>query len=240
VKNAVKYSNEGSIEFGYIKNGDYLEFFVTDTGFGIPLERQAAIFERFIQADIADEMANQGAGLGLSISKAFVEMLGGKMWLKSEEGKGSTFYFTIPYNNKFLEKTGTKNSAENIEIATHLKKLKILIAEDDVISKLFINKAVQPFSKETLNVNNGADAVETCRNIADIDLVLMDIKMPIMDGYMATKEIRKFNKDIIIIAQSAYGLVSDIEKATQSGCNDHISKPIDKHEFLTLLQKYFG
>jgi PAS domain S-box-containing protein len=240
VKNAVKYSIEGLIEFGYLKKGDYLEFFVSDTGTGIPRSRQKAVFERFIQADIDDKMAIQGAGLGLSISKAFVEMLGGKIWLESKLGKGSTFYFTIPYDKSVEEKTKNQNIAIDSGIVNHLKKLKILIAEDDEISKLFINKVVQPFSKETLNVSNGADAVAACNDNPDIDLVLMDIKMPIMDGYDATNEIRQFNKKVIIIAQSAYGLSSDIQKAINVGCNDHISKPIDKHEFLILLQKYFS
>ena len=239
VKNAIKYSNEGQIEFGYTKKGKYLEFFVSDTGIGIPKSRQKAVFERFIQADIDDKMAIQGAGLGLSISKAFVEMLGGKIWLESELGKGSTFYFTIPYDKSIEENTANQNLVIDNEIVSQLKKLKILIAEDDEISKMFINKVVQPFSKETLNVYNGAEAVAVCSNNPDIDLILMDIKMPIMDGYEATQEIRKFNKKVVIIAQSAYGLISDIQKAINVGCNDHISKPIDKHEFLTLLQKHF-
>ena len=97
VKNAIKYSNEGSIEFGYELKDNFLEFFVRDTGIGIPNNRQQAIFDRFIQADIPDKMARQGAGLGLSISKAYIEMLGGKIWVESEEGVGSTFYFTLPY-----------------------------------------------------------------------------------------------------------------------------------------------
>ena len=239
VKNAIKYSNEGLIEFGYLKKGKNLEFFVSDTGIGIPKSRQKAVFERFIQADIDDKMAIQGAGLGLSISKAFVEMLGGKIWMESELGKGSTFYFTIPYNNKIQENNEIQKVAIDNKIVSHLKKLKILIAEDDEISKLFINKVVQPFSKDTLNVSNGAEAVSVCNNNPDIDLILMDIKMPVMDGYDATKEIRQFNKNVVIIAQSAYGLSSDIQKAINVGCSGHISKPIDKHEFLTLLQKHF-
>lgn len=240
VKNAIKYSHQGLIEFGYIKKGKFLEFFVSDTGIGIPKNRQKAVFERFIQADIDDKMAIQGAGLGLSISKAFIEMLGGNIWLNSELGKGSTFYFTIPYINRVDENTGNKNIVIDNEIVSHLKKIKILIAEDDQISKLFINKVVQPFSKEILNVSNGAEVIAACSNNPDIDLILMDIKMPKMDGYEATQEIRKFNNDVIIIAQSAYGLSSDIQKAIDIGCNDHISKPIDKHKFLTLLQKYFA
>jgi PAS domain S-box-containing protein len=249
IKNAIKYSNNGSIEMGYvlktkkestIQSGNkILEFYVKDTGIGIPKDRQKAVFERFVQADIEDIHAKQGAGLGLSITKAYIEMLGGKIWLESEEGKGSTFYFTIPYDNKLEEKTVSENLVIDNEIVVPLKKIKILIAEDDQISKLFINKAVQPFGKEILNVDNGADAVEACHNNQDIDLVLMDIKMPIMDGYEASQNIRQFNKDVVIIAQTAYGLNGDREKSLDAGFNDYIRKPVNKTELESLLQKYF-
>jgi PAS domain S-box-containing protein len=239
VKNAIKYSFEGKIEFGYKKKGDFLEFFVKDSGIGIPKERQNDVFERFIQADITDKMAKQGAGLGLSISKAFVEMLGGKIWVKSKESKGSEFYFTIPYNTTIEQKPIIENVITDEEIEIHLKKLKILIAEDDEISKLFINKAIQQFSKEIINVSNGADAIDACLNNPDIDLVMMDMKMPIMTGFDATKLIRGFNKEVIIIAQTAYGLSDDILLALNAGCNNHISKPINKHDLLMLLNKYF-
>ncbi|WP_395046593.1 response regulator [Flavobacterium sp.] len=249
IKNAIKYSNEGSIEIGYIlKTGSEstiqcikkeLEFFVKDTGIGIPKDRREAVFERFVQADIEDIHAMQGAGLGLSITKAYLEMLGGKIWLESEEGKGSTFYFTIPYNNKLEEKIVAENLVIDNEIVVHLKKIKILIAEDDQTSKLFINKAIQPFGKEIINVSNGADAVEACHNNKDIDLVLMDIKMPIMEGNEALREIRQFNKEVVIIAQTAYGLNGDREKYLDAGFNDYITKPINRTELELLLHKYF-
>ena len=239
VKNAIKYSHEGYIEFGYVKKDDFLEFFVKDTGIGIPKDRQEDLFERFIQADITDKMAKQGAGLGLSISRAFVEMLGGTIWVDSEEGKGSTFYFTIPYQKANEANSTTENGAKDAEIAIHLKKLKILIAEDDEISKLFINKIVTSFNKEIINVSNGEAAVAAAQQNPDIDLIMMDMKMPIMSGYEATQLIRAFNKDVIIIAQTAYGLIDDIQMTLDVGCNDHISKPINKHDFLVLMQKYF-
>ena len=239
VKNAIKYSHEGFIEFGYVKKEGFLEFFVKDTGIGIPKDRQEDVFERFIQADITDKMAKQGAGLGLSISRAFVEMLGGSIWVDSEEGKGSTFYFTIPYEAANEPNGTAENGVQDAEIAIHLKKLKILIAEDDEISKLFINKIVTPFNKEIINVSNGEAAVAAAQQNPDIDLIMMDMKMPIMSGYEATKLIRAFNKDVIIIAQTAYGLVDDIQLTLEIGCNDHISKPINKHDFLVLMQKYF-
>ncbi len=239
VKNAIKYSHEGYIEFGYVKKDDFLEFFVKDTGIGIPKDRQEDLFERFIQADITDKMAKQGAGLGLSISRAFVEMLGGTIWVDSEEGKGSTFYFTIPYQKANEANSTAENGAKDAEIAIHLKKLKILIAEDDEISKLFINKIVTSFNKEIINVSNGEAAVAAAQQNPDIDLIMMDMKMPIMSGYEATQLIRAFNKDVIIIAQTAYGLIDDIQMTLDVGCNDHISKPINKHDFLVLMQKYF-
>ena len=134
VKNAIKFSDEGAIEFGYIKRGETLEFYVKDTGIGIPKDRQDVIFERFIQADITDKKAFQGAGLGLSISKAYVEMLGGNIWVESEVGIGSIFYFTLPYNAEPEEKkvVGKSISAEDKE--NEIKNLKILIAEDDETS----------------------------------------------------------------------------------------------------------
>jgi CheY-like chemotaxis protein len=243
VKNAIKYSNTGIIEFGYNLKNKYLEFFIKDTGIGIPHDKKEVIFDRFIQADIADKRAFQGAGLGLSISKAFVEMLGGKIWVESDEGKGSTFYFTIPYNTEPEEKNVIQNDvlgegAEN-QINPEVSGLKILIAEDDEESEKLITIAVRKFGKEVLKATIGVEAIEACRNNPDIDLVLMDIKMPIMDGYEATRQIRQFNKEVVIIAQTAYALTGDREKAIEAGCNDYISKPIKRDELMGLVQKYF-
>jgi len=243
VKNAIKFTKEGSIEFGYVLNTAsepvQVVFYVKDTGIGIPSDRQDAVFERFIQADIDDNLARQGAGLGLSISKAFVNMLGGNIWVESEEGVGTTFYFTLPYFTKpTLERTD--DQFETLEKTINVRKLKILIAEDDEISELLLGIAVKMFSKEIIKVHTGADAVKICRENPDIDLIFMDIRMPGMDGYAATKQIRKFNKEVIIIAQTAYALSIDREKAIQSGCNEYIVKPIVKNELITLIQKYFG
>ena len=239
VKNAIKYSKEGEIEFGYIKKGETLEFYVKDTGIGIPKDRQSAIFERFVQADISDKMARQGAGLGLSISKAYVEMLGGKIWVESEEGIGSTFYFTLPYNAVLGEKNVDGNIVPSQEEKIKIKKLKILIAEDDETSEMLITIDVEKFGKEILKARTGFEAVEVCRNNPDTDLILMDIQMPIMNGHEATRQIRQFNKNVVIIAQTAFGLSGDREKAIEAGCNDYLSKPINKAELLSLIQKYF-
>lgn len=243
VKNAIKYTKEGSIEIGYHLNKNKspyeLESYVKDTGIGIPKDRQGAIFERFVQADIEDRMAYQGAGLGLSITKAYVEMLGGVIGVKSIEGEGSTFYFTLPYTSS--DNITKDNEQATAVIKNHtMKKLKILLAEDDEISALLMDEMLNEYSSEILKAKTGIEAIELCQEHPDIDLVLMDIRMPEMGGYRATKHIREFNKELIIIAQTAYGLSGDKEKAIAAGCNDHISKPINKLELSKLIEKYFN
>ncbi|RXP44783.1 PAS domain S-box protein [Lutibacter sp. HS1-25] len=238
VKNALKYSDEGEIEIGYYIKDETLEFYVKDTGIGIPKNRQSAVFERFIQADILDKLAIQGAGLGLSISKAYVEMLGGKIWVESEIGIGSTFYFKLPYTSKTKTNLNNDSLLKVEDYNTDKQKLKILITEDDETSELLISIMVETISKEILIAKNGKEAIEICKNNTDIDLVLMDIQMPEMNGYETTKQIREFNKKIVIIAQTAFGLSGDKEKALKAGCNDYISKPIKKSELLLLIHKY--
>jgi PAS domain S-box-containing protein len=243
VKNAIKYSDQGTIEFGYTKNGNFLEFCVKDSGIGIKKEKLSVIFERFIQADIADSMARQGAGLGLSITKAYVEMLGGKIWVESTEGVGSRFYFTLPYITESGENcivpASVMNDGENNAINPGAPGLKILIAEDDTTSELLIETLVERVGKEILKAHTGLEAIECCMNNPDIDLILMDIDMPGVNGYSATKQIRQFNRDVIIIAQTAYGLSGDREKSIMAGCNDYISKPINNDQLMALIQKYF-
>ena len=220
-----------------------LEFFIQDTGIGIPQNRQEAIFERFIQADIEDVQARQGAGLGLSITKAYVEMLGGKIWVNSKIGVGSTFYFTLPYPAKQPIKSEAKTSfsQDNKSNKVHslVPQLKILIVEDDEYSGMLIDLAVKKIGKKIIKVLSGEEAVKMCHDHSDIDLILMDIQMPEMSGYEAIRQIRQFNKHVVIIAQTAYGLSGDKEKAISAGFNDFISKPYSKIELLSLIQNYF-
>jgi PAS domain S-box-containing protein len=239
VKNAIKYTNKGLIEFGCYKKGNKLECFVKDTGIGVPKNRQEAIFERFIQADIENKLATHGAGLGLAISKAYVELLGGKMWLESEEGKGSTFYFDIPYSNDSEESEVYTNLSAEDQKTNNIQDLKILIVEDDAPSEMLLSIEVEKYNREILKAKNGFEAVEICRNNPDIDLILMDIQMPVMNGYEATKKIRQFNKEVIIIAQTALAQSDDREKCLNAGCNDYVSKPILKIELFALMYKYF-
>ncbi len=238
VRNAIKFTFEGSIELGYEKKGEYLEFFVKDTGVGIPQKQQQIIFERFRQGSESHNRGYEGSGLGLSISKSYVEMLGGRIWVESEEGIGSTFYFTIPYNAVAEEKMEIESTASSENKEVQLKNLKILIVEDDEISYSLLSRTLQKISKEVLHAITGVETVEACRNNPDIDLVLMDIRMPMMDGLEATRQIRQFNKDVSIIAQTAYAFAGDSEKAIEAGCNDYITKPINMTLLFEKIKKH--
>ncbi len=241
VKNAIKFTERGSIEIGYNIKESFFIFYIKDTGIGIPIDRQKAVFERFTHADIENKKAFQGAGLGLSIAKAYVEMLGGKLWVESKLEKGSTFYFTLPYN-PIKEKASVVTETIILNQVTDIitKKIKILIAEDDDTSFILLNTKLKSLDIAIIRAKNGRDAIETVKNNSDIDLILMDIKMPIIDGYQATKEIRTFNTDVVIIAQTAFALMGDKEKAIDVGCNNYITKPIDIDLLLALIHKYFG
>lgn len=240
IKNAIKYSRAGTIECGYTLKEDFIEFYVKDTGVGIHKDLHDAIFKRFIQGHLNDKNAYEGAGLGLAISKAFVDLLGGKIWVESDKGVGSTFYFTLPYatkwteNNILLKEENLDNHNKKVE------KLKILIAEDDKISELLLKKTVEVLAKEILIAKNGVQAIEIVRNNPDIDLIFMDIHMPELNGYESTQQIRQFNKDVIIIAQTANCFLGEKEKVIESGCNDYIVKPISKTELIWLVEKYFS
>ncbi|MEI6683130.1 MAG: response regulator [Bacteroidota bacterium] len=251
VKNAIKFCDNGTIELGYTfkpaapagpaaDGKGMVEFYVKDTGIGIPKGRQEAIFDRFVQADIGDTRAFQGAGLGLSISKAYVEMLGGRIRVESDEKKGAIFFFTIPYNGSLTPDNLAENLTDKAEKEITNRNLKILVAEDDEASEIYISLTVKMFGKDVIQAGTGVEAVEICRNNPDLDLILMDIKMPVMDGYEATRQIRKFNNGVVIIAQTAYGLTGDREKAIEAGCNDYLAKPIKKADLLRMITRFFS
>jgi len=253
VKNAIKFTNKGQIEFGYTFNGGNtssesadlkigkpkeLVFFVKDTGIGIPAEKLGIVFERFRQVNDTQTRNFEGAGLGLSISKAYVEMLGGKIWVESEYAKGSALYFTIPYIAQ--PKTEIEKKVEVMpkpEVKPN-KNYKILVVEDDKYSEMLLTLAVEIFSKKYFKVKSGIDAVETCRKNPDLDLILMDIRLPEMDGYEATRQIRQFNKNVTIIAQTAFGQSTESEKALESGFNDYIAKPLSVSSLVSVMKKH--
>jgi CheY-like chemotaxis protein len=193
------------------------------------------VFKRFVQADIEDKEVYEGAGLGLSITKAYVEMLGGEIWLESKLSVGTKMYFTIPFENK---KADTITINQN-EVEPFNKKLKVLIVDDDQLASKYLNIIIKDFSSEIIFAINGLEAVEICKKNKDIDLVLMDIKMPVMSGDKATMEIRKFNDEIIIIAQTANALSEDKIKAFDAGCNEYITKPINRNKLKELIGMFF-
>jgi signal transduction histidine kinase/CheY-like chemotaxis protein len=254
IKNAIKFTKTGSIEFGYSStlrqaqrgagsptsgSPTELTFFVKDTGVGVRPDHLKMIFERFRQGSELLTRNYEGSGLGLSISKAYIEMLGGKIWVESELGQGSTFYFTLPYHTQTEEKVITQKVVLAEGEENKMKQLKILIAEDDEESEMLLETVVEKYSKKVLKAKTGIEAVEACRNNLDIDLVLMDIKMPEMDGYEAARQIRQFNKDLVIVAQTAFALSGDREMALEAGCTDYISKPIRKDKLIEVIQKYY-
>jgi PAS domain S-box-containing protein len=242
IKNAVKFTQKGCIEFGCdantINETVLLNFYVKDSGIGINIEKQKIIFERFRQENESLTRNFEGAGLGLAISKAYVEMLGGTIWIESEPGKGSIFYFTIPVSVEPAEKTLIKNeTSAGVELIQG-RKLKILIAEDDEGSEKLLKIVLKTLSNNILIARDGLEAVEICRNNPDLDCILMDIQMPQMNGYEATQQIRKFNSKVLIIAQTAFALSSDREKAIDSGCDDYITKPIRRADLIALIQSH--
>jgi signal transduction histidine kinase/ActR/RegA family two-component response regulator len=244
VKNAIKFCEAGSIALGYEKKGGKLEFFVRDTGIGIPANRLEAIFERFVQADLEDKRASQGAGLGLSIAKAYIDILGGEIWVESMEGVGTTFYFTLPYINGNISdiqiNTGGKVTTKNLKQIPQNKKIKVLIAEDDEVSEQLLKIILHDWCSQILIAGTGKEAIEAFSQQPDIDLIFMDLQMPEMSGLEATRQIRKINKSVIIIAQTAFGMSGDREKAIAAGCNDYISKPLKNDDVIALVVKYFN
>ena len=243
-KNAIKHTDKGTIEIGYTVHTKAeeptIEFYIADTGSGIPPDKINRIFNRFTQVDMSLKTQYQGAGLGLSIAKAYVELLDGKIWAESTHGIGSTFRFVIPYN--YIE---TENSIKNkqpilIDERTACKQLKILIVEDDAGMEFLLVETIKEICNEPLVARNGVDALEISKNNPDIDLILMDIRVPQMDGYETTEAIRQFNKEVVIIAQTACAFTSDEEKAYEVGCNDYVSKPIDSNKFEQLIEKHFS
>jgi signal transduction histidine kinase/CheY-like chemotaxis protein len=235
LSNALKFTHEGSVEFGYKlvqhENAPVLQFFVKDSGIGIDKEYHKTIFERFRQADLSISQYYGGTGLGLSISKAFIELLDGKIWLESEPGEGSVFYFTIPYRP-----VQSSLKLENQPVLKG-KMATVVVAEDEELNYLFLEILLKKFDFKILHAKNGKEAVDLCKSNPDVQLVLMDIKMPVMDGYTAAKLIKEFRRDIPVIAQTAYVLENEIKKYSGifDGC---LPKPIKKESLAAVISKY--
>ena len=241
VGNAIKFTEKGSIELSYeIKNNDTILFSVKDSGIGMSDEELKYVFDRFRQGDETYNRVFGGTGLGLSISKEFVELLGGKIWAESVKGEGSIFYFTIPLKRTFVTKQGSITEKVEINKPEKLDGKKILIVEDEEYSLLILEEFLKPSGVNILTAEDGLQAIQKCVDDPEIDLVLMDIQLPRLDGLEATRRIKKIKSDLPIIAQTANALHEDKQRALSAGCDDYISKPIDSDQLSKMVIKYLA
>lgn len=236
VGNAFKFTNIGFVKLGYSIKNDQIELYISDSGVGIAKEKIRTIFGRFEQEEKELSLKAGGLGLGLPISLANAKLLNGNLTVESEKGVGSTFYLKIPYSKIKPEKSNNEQVQPNIkeqEIKT------ILVAEDEEINFLYIKALLSDNSNfKILHAINGQDAIDLFKENTNIDLVLMDIKMPILNGFEAALKIKTINPKIPIIALTAYSTIEDRNKSLKNGCDEFISKPFEKEKFYSLLDKY--
>ncbi|MDB4334802.1 PAS domain S-box protein [bacterium] len=238
IKNAVKFTDKGSISFGYTVKGEFYEFYIRDTGIGISRNALKHVFDRFIQVDASVSSGYEGSGLGLSITKAFVEMLGGSIRVESEIKKGSVFHFTIPVKSPFEENSSTiDEDLDKLDINEQYQKSTILIAEDDEISLMYLMSLIGDSNITILTAKTGREAVEIFKKHKEIKLILMDIKMPEMDGYIAANKIREINDKTPIVAQTAFALPEEREKYSHV-FDDYITKPVQVNDLKEILIKF--
>jgi len=236
LSNAIKFTDEGSIEFGYYVNKRKdISFYVKDTGIGLSEDEQKIVFDRFRQASTSFSKLYGGTGLGLSISKGLAEKLGGFIWVESKKNEGSTFYFNIPY------KPGVdldRPSEIDYKDDYNWRGKTILIAEDEDVNYNLLETILVPTGAKIYRATNGLEAIDRCEADLTIDLVLMDIKLPNMNGFEATRHIKSKRKNLPIIAQTAYAMSTDEESCLKAGCDDYIAKPLRIDDLLKKVNKY--
>lgn len=239
IHNAIKFTDSGSIEFGYSVDDHIAKFFVSDTGIGIDKNLQSLLFERFRQLDSSNTRLYGGSGLGLAICKGIVQKLGGTIGVESKVGMGSTFWFKIPFKPIAIEGIKKKEIIDEKDFPKWKNK-KILIVEDVEESVMLLTEMLEPTNALVIIARNGKEAIDICLNDKDIDIVLMDLQLPILDGYKATHEIKRTRPLLPIIAQTANAMSDDREKALDAGCDDYIAKPIRYDELIFTLGKFLG
>ncbi|MGC8824476.1 MAG: response regulator [Bacteroidales bacterium] len=239
LSNAVKFTDHGKIEFGYRQlehAQNVLQFFVRDTGIGIPSDKFDFIFERFRKLETDSDTLYRGNGLGLYISRKLAQYMGGDISLESEVGKGSTFYLTIPYSTRQRENLGENYSSYYANLTWPGKT--ILIVEDETSNYKYL-EALLNNRVNLLWAKNGIEAIQMC-NEQPVDLILMDIKLPKLDGFEATRKIKEQKPSLPIIAVTAYAMEADKNESIQAGCNNFISKPFKMEELFSLINSYIG
>jgi len=238
VSNALKFTENGYIDIGYETNENSLTFYVKDTGIGISEENSRIIFKSFRKIEENKKKLYRGTGMGLAISRRLAEIIGGKLWVDSKLGKGSSFYLSLPYNTTNDEKK-KPDEVKQTKLITNWKGRKVLIVEDDKASLLYLQQVLNRNNVESICAFNGKAAVELFQDGKRFDLVLMDIKMPILDGYEATRIIKEIDPNQLIIAQTAYAKRGNEKAMIEAGFDDFIAKPIKSRYLLSLLKKYF-
>ncbi|MBT3207826.1 MAG: response regulator [Bacteroidetes bacterium] len=239
IENALRYTDIGNIEIGFRYKKEELEFYVQDSGIGISKTHINEIFKKYYQVNKSDKKRYRGIGIGLYISYELAKLLGGSISVSSTLGKGSTFYLKLPLLK--LEEIPKEIPRFEIDIEDlNWENKTILIAEDEKMNYRLLKEILTPTKAKIISVQNGEHAVEICKSNRKIDIVLMDIQMPILNGYDATRQIKHFNKKIPIIAQTAYAHAGEKAKSISAGCDDYISKPIDPKTLLYKINKYFN
>jgi CheY-like chemotaxis protein len=237
LSNAVKFTSKGEINFGIRETSEGFSYFVTDTGIGIEADKSQLIFDYFMQADISQTRIYEGSGLGLSIARDLVKLLGGQIYVESVKNEGTTFLFT-------LTETKSNSIAERPELRIQKAELKqnplILVAEDDDFNYKYLDIILKRANYLVVRAVNGLEAIDICRKNKDVSMILMDMKMPKMGGLEATREIRKFMPDLPVIALTAYVSPVDENEAAAAGCNEFVSKPVNRTKLLSLMQKVLG
>lgn len=231
--NAIKYSEAGTIETGYTvrseENEKVIEIYVKDMGIGIPEEMHELIFERFRQVEEGN--FHEGAGLGLSISKGIVDLMGGKIWFTSELNKGTTFYFTVPFN---MSAIGQNNPVKTKTLLPDLTGKTVIVAEDDYNSFYYLRLLLDELNANILHAENGNMLMRLVRHKVP-DLILLDINMPVMNGFKCLEELNASAIRTKIIAQTAYAMPEERDRCYSAGCNGYIAKPFKKSELYDVI-----
>ena len=236
LNNSIKFTEQGYVRCGYEIESGTIEFFVKDSGPGIEKKSQEIIFERFVKADTPADRISEGSGLGLAIVKGMADALGGAVRVESEPGKGSAFYFSVPLKS---ESSARPKSESSLEKEHKGEEYKILVAEDDTTNFFYLNVILKRENLgPVLHASNGKEAIELFRSNPDIALILMDIKMPVIDGLEATRQIKQMNRNVPVIAITAYAMLGDEERVISAGCDAYLSKPISKKKLLEIIASF--
>ncbi|HPT12527.1 MAG TPA: response regulator, partial [Bacteroidales bacterium] len=239
--NAFKFTEEGVIKFGCMNSNERdILFYVRDTGIGIPEDKQSVIFERFRQVEEDYSRKKGGIGLGLSICKGLAELLDGNIWVKSEPGKGSTFFFTISKGTGEPEDKETKKVKKMIN--SNIKGIwvnrRLLVVEDEPLNARYIQNALEPSGINLVHADTGTKAIEVLKKDQLFDAVLLDIRLPDIDGFELARQMKSINSSIRIIAQTAYASDQYMKMCFDAGCDDYLAKPFKVQDLFEVLRKY--